>query len=657
GTCEERLDGGAWQACNTGFVGVGDGNHDVDAQCTDTCGNVSALATSNFDVDTVAPAAPTITSPADGSTLATSNVVTDITCAEGTCEERLDSGAWQACSTGFTAGQGPHTIDAQCTDTCGNTGPMASVSFYVDIGVCTPDAIVVTGPASAICEADITISLTEGAVGCPGKAADITCSLEEVTTVSYDCGISQVARTSGGTVTESGCPGNPSPPGEDLTMAFDDNVNTKWLDFCGADGTSWIQYQYGGGAQYKIKRYSITSANDAPERDPRDWELQGSNDGVVYDTLDTRAGIQFTARFQTLTFDIADGNVAEYEYYRLWITALWGPAPVAVQLAEIELYECAEVGGSSYTPLPPPVEIGGGDYQTNASVTSPGPATVVCVYSGTGGPLSDNHLVTFVAPSTVTNIDPLPDDYLGPADDVDPGTPGMQISVSGSTDAPDGEVAAILVDGVTQATPLVSGGIFSATITIADGVHTLIERVVMSCGTASVTKQITVDSDYYAVIVGDTSGVTVDTITVGTGGSFDVMVYGAVLVGDAVSPTESLGSYQFVISHQVVGAPTMTLNSIVGDGTLEFDGVPGQIISNSDDGGGYADSLFFATNDGDSSYTGPMGFDIPLAVLNFTAGGSTGTTTIYIDAVEDYISNDFVDLDRVPLRALTIIVQ
>ena len=50
-TCKESLDAGAWQDCNIGFVVGGSGIYTVDGQCTDTCGNISLLASSTFPVD------------------------------------------------------------------------------------------------------------------------------------------------------------------------------------------------------------------------------------------------------------------------------------------------------------------------------------------------------------------------------------------------------------------------------------------------------------------------------------------------------------------------------------------------------------------------------------------------------------------------------
>lgn len=127
-----------------------------------------------------------------------------------------------------------------------------------------------------------------------------------------------------------------SEPKED---AFDNNINSKWLDFANANPTtraSWIQYEY-VGAQYVVSRYTIASANDSPERDPRDWSLLGSNDGINYTVLDTRTGEDFPNRFETREFFVP--NSGAYSIYRLDITSVADPASAnSIQLAEIELF-------------------------------------------------------------------------------------------------------------------------------------------------------------------------------------------------------------------------------------------------------------------------------------------------------------------------------
>ncbi len=126
-----NLDGGSWQPCGP-LPPQSHGPHVLEARCTDACANV-ATNSSNFAVDIQAPAEPTITSPADGTTVGSSTVTTDITCAEGSCEERLDGGPWQACGTDFTfVADDSHLLEATCTDACGNTSVTATSNFGVD---------------------------------------------------------------------------------------------------------------------------------------------------------------------------------------------------------------------------------------------------------------------------------------------------------------------------------------------------------------------------------------------------------------------------------------------------------------------------------------------------------------------------------------------
>ncbi|MDP9134212.1 MAG: GH92 family glycosyl hydrolase, partial [Actinomycetota bacterium] len=92
-----------------------------------------------------------------------------------------------------------------------------------------------------------------------------------------------------------------------------------------------------------VVHYALTSANDAAERDPRDWTLQGSNDGQTWTTLDTQTDQTFAERFQKREYRFA--NTTAYRHYRLNITRNSGAN--IVQLAEIEL------SNADTTPPPP----------------------------------------------------------------------------------------------------------------------------------------------------------------------------------------------------------------------------------------------------------------------------------------------------------------
>jgi signal transduction histidine kinase len=172
-------------------------------------------------------------------------------------------------------------------------------------------------------------------------------------------------------------------------QAFDGDVTTKWWDFgLGRSNMSWIQCQYtlhsdrmvtninqlvlaarhaaienplldktpmilsnlttqAAKTSRALTGYALTSANDTPTRDPRDWRLLGSRDGSkTWDTLDIRQNEVFSARHQRRMFTLA--NVADYPIFRLQIDSVAdvaGELTDSVQLAEIEpLYPASETG-------------------------------------------------------------------------------------------------------------------------------------------------------------------------------------------------------------------------------------------------------------------------------------------------------------------------
>jgi hypothetical protein len=138
--------------------------------------------------------------------------------------------------------------------------------------------------------------------------------------------VTPVSVTTGGTVAASS---TNSPAAEGRDKAFDATANTKWLIFT---ATGWIQYQL--GASQVVRSYNVTSANDTPTRDPKNWTFKGSNNGTTWTTLDTRTNQAFANRFQTNAYTIS--NNTAYTYYRLDVSANTG-AP-ELQIAEIGLF-------------------------------------------------------------------------------------------------------------------------------------------------------------------------------------------------------------------------------------------------------------------------------------------------------------------------------
>lgn len=122
-----------------------------------------------------------------------------------------------------------------------------------------------------------------------------------------------------------------SPANEGIAKLIDNSASTKYLTFHNA---GWVQYQ--APASYVVTSYTLTSANDAAERDPLNWTLQGSVNGTTWTTIDTRSGVDFPSRLQKLTFTFS--NTTAYSYYRLNLTNNSG---TILQLAELELFGTA----------------------------------------------------------------------------------------------------------------------------------------------------------------------------------------------------------------------------------------------------------------------------------------------------------------------------
>ena len=76
-------------------------------------------------------------------------------------------------------------------------------------------------------------------------------------------------------------PGGNSPGGETPPMVIDGNVGTKWLDF--NKGSLIFDF----GASVDLDGYQLTTANDSAERDPVAWVLEGSDDQVNWELVDS----------------------------------------------------------------------------------------------------------------------------------------------------------------------------------------------------------------------------------------------------------------------------------------------------------------------------------------------------------------------------------
>ncbi len=111
-------------------------------------------------------------------------------------------------------------------------------------------------------------------------------------------------------------PGGPS-DGEGSLKLTDNDINSKYLYF-GFDSEGWFQVKF--PTAVAVGAYTFTSANDASDRDPKDWTLKGSNDGVNWTVIDTRSGESFNNRFQTKRYELP-GAAQAFTHYRIFLTA------------------------------------------------------------------------------------------------------------------------------------------------------------------------------------------------------------------------------------------------------------------------------------------------------------------------------------------------
>ena len=139
------------------------------------------------------------------------------------------------------------------------------------------------------------------------------------------------------------------PAAETPNLAIDDNVNTKFLHFKGVTQPTGIRVTPLVGPTV-VTGLTLTTANDAAERDPVKFELSGSNgtidgpytliaSGDVVDFAGATAWPRFTKNATPIEF----ANTVAYAHYQLLFPAVRTPASAnSMQIAEIELLGAAQ---------------------------------------------------------------------------------------------------------------------------------------------------------------------------------------------------------------------------------------------------------------------------------------------------------------------------
>ena len=115
---------------------------------------------------------------------------------------------------------------------------------------------------------------------------------------------------------------------ERASAALDRDPSSKWVSYPDGDGNHELQYKYypqNGGVA--VTDYCIITG-DEPDRRPKSWTLEGSNDGgVTWTTLDAQSGISFAGSSEQLIKWFAVAAPAAFVTTRLMVTEARGETP------------------------------------------------------------------------------------------------------------------------------------------------------------------------------------------------------------------------------------------------------------------------------------------------------------------------------------------
>lgn len=146
-----------------------------------------------------------------------------------------------------------------------------------------------------------------------------------------------------GEVTVSSPSGHDRGDGNEIGNSIDGRPDTKWcIDRPGPKVVCQVELPQ----PKPVASYTLTSANDVPQRDPQQWLLEGSLDGKTWAALDQRTlDGPFASRHETRTFAIKRPNACRY--YRFTFVP---KGAQHFQVAEIALSGVELAAGSADLP-------------------------------------------------------------------------------------------------------------------------------------------------------------------------------------------------------------------------------------------------------------------------------------------------------------------
>jgi hypothetical protein len=129
-----------------------------------------------------------------------------------------------------------------------------------------------------------------------------------------------------------------SPASQTATNAIDNNVTTKYLNF---DKTN-TGLSITPAGNLPVRALTLISAEDAPERDPTSFVIEGSDDGISFTRIASNAVPVFPARNSIQSFPLPGTN--DFNVYRLLFPTVANAAAAnSMQIAEVELLYYGEI--------------------------------------------------------------------------------------------------------------------------------------------------------------------------------------------------------------------------------------------------------------------------------------------------------------------------
>ena len=176
---------------------------------------------------------------------------------------------------------------------------------------------------------------------------------------------------------------NNSPANEGAANAFDGNVNTKYLNFDKQNAGVTVRLSQGR----VVRKFTITTANDAAERDPASYKLYGSNNGVNW-TLIKEGPLSLSDSRFSVSGEIAVDNTTAYVYYFIKFPSIKNDSGNSVQIAEVTYYYDLNDGVTST------------DQSAGSTPSNPGTSGSVCADCAPSWPATSDITVGQTAQKT-----------------------------------------------------------------------------------------------------------------------------------------------------------------------------------------------------------------------------------------------------------------